>query len=126
MKKSMRRSLEAKERAARMYTEHRSEHTSDWAPPLSTTSKIGCAMQTLSDWVKQRQRDTDKRQGPTSAEQERARTLERENRKQRRANEMFFHRCLLERHRGVVREFEHDHRFRTRCGRTSALRAAFW
>ncbi len=33
MKKSMRHSLEVKERTARMYTEHRSEHFSDWAPP---------------------------------------------------------------------------------------------
>jgi transposase len=123
MTKSMRHSLEAKERAARMYTEHRSEHTSDWAPPLPTTSKIGCAMQTLSDWVKQRLRDPGKRQGPTSAEKERARTLERENREQRRANEILFHRCLLARHRGVVREFEHDCRFCTQFARTGALRA---
>ena len=38
MKKSMRHSLEVKERTARMYTEHRSEHFPDWAPqpPISS------------------------------------------------------------------------------------------
>lgn len=59
MKKSMRYSLEVKERAVRLHgciTEHRSEHTSDWAALLSIARKIGCSTQTLSDWVKQRQR----------------------------------------------------------------------
>lgn len=104
MKKSMRYTLEVKERAVRMYTEHRSEHTSDWAALLSIASKIGCSTQTLSDWVKQHQRDTGKRDGPTSAEQERVRTLERENRELRRANEIlklasaFFAKAEIDRH----------------------------
>ena len=87
MKKSMRYSLEVKERAVRMYTEHRSEHASDWAARLSIAGKIGCSTQTLPDWVKQHQRNIGKREGLNSAEQERVRTLERENRELRRANE---------------------------------------
>ena len=105
MKKSMRHLLEVKARMARMYTEHRSEHFSGWAPPPLIASQIGCATQTLLDWVKQRQRDTGKRQGRTGDEQERVRALERENREQRRANEILFHRCLLARHRALAREF---------------------
>ena len=101
MKKSMGYSLEVKERAGRMYTEHRSEHASDWAALLSIATKIGCSTQTLSGWVKQRQRDAGKREGPTSAEQERVRTLERENKELRRANEIlklasaFFAKALI-------------------------------
>lgn len=38
MKKSMRHLLGVKERTARMYKEHRSEHFSDWAPPPSIAS----------------------------------------------------------------------------------------
>lgn len=79
MQKNKKYSPEVKERAERMYFDHRSEHTSDWAALGSIANKIGCSTQTLSDWVRQHQRDTGKRDGPSSAEPERVKTLEREN-----------------------------------------------
>lgn len=79
MQKNKKYSPEVKERAVRMYFDHRSEHTSDWAALGSIANKIGCSTQTLSDWVRQQQRDTGKRDGPSSAEPERVKTLEREN-----------------------------------------------
>ena len=50
--------------------------------------KIGCAPETLRGWVRQTERDQGRRAGPTTAEQERIRALEREGRELRQANEI--------------------------------------
>jgi transposase len=49
---------------------------------------MGCTTETLRRWVRQSERDTGKRSGPTSAEQEKLKVLERENFELRRANEI--------------------------------------
>jgi len=71
-----------------MVMEHGHEHASQWAAIVSISGKIGCAPQTLHNWVAQAERDTGKRAGPSSDERERIKILERENRELRQANEI--------------------------------------
>jgi len=54
----------------------------------SIASKIGCTAETLRKWVRQAERDQGKRGGLSSAERERLKELERENRELKRANEI--------------------------------------
>jgi transposase len=81
-------SPEVRERAVRMVGEHRGEHPSQWAAIVSIAAKIGCTAQTLSNWVKQAERDAGRRAGLSTDERERLRSLERENRELRQANEI--------------------------------------
>jgi transposase len=87
MKKS-RYSPEVRERPVRMVFEQREQHGSQWAVIESIAGKIGCSAQTLSSWVKQHEIDYGKREGVSTAETERVRALERENKELRRANEI--------------------------------------
>ena len=64
------------------------EHPSRWATILSIAAKIGCTGQTLNAWVKQAERDTGRRPGPTTEMAARLKALERENRELRQANEI--------------------------------------
>jgi transposase len=79
-------SAEVRERAVRMVVEHRAEHTSQWAAIASIAAKIGCTPQTLSNWVRQAERDQGQR--PGANRRERIKALERENRELRQANEI--------------------------------------
>jgi transposase len=81
-------SAEVRERAVRMVLEHRGEHGSQYAAIRSIAAKIGCSGETLRNWVRQAERDRGVRAGPTTAEQERIRALEREVRELRQANEI--------------------------------------
>jgi transposase len=81
-------SAEVRERAVRMVAEHRREHASEWAAIVSIAAKIGCTAQTLSNWVKQAERDQGKRPGTTTDDRERIKVLEREVRELRQANEI--------------------------------------
>ena len=71
-----------------MVFEHEGEHASQWAAIASIAGKIGCTPETLRLWVRQAERDAGGRAGPTSAESERVKALERENRELRQANEI--------------------------------------
>jgi transposase-like protein len=88
MKKSPKFSPEVRERAVRMVQEHRAEYPLQWAAIESTASKIGCVPQTLHTWVKQHEVDAGHREGVSTAEAQRIKDLERENRALRRANEI--------------------------------------
>jgi transposase-like protein len=52
-------SPQVRERAVRMATEHRGDHTSQWASIVSISAKIGCTAQTLPNWVEQAERNQD-------------------------------------------------------------------
>jgi transposase len=79
---------EVRERAVRMVGEHRGDHASQWAAIVSIAAKIGCTAQTLSNWVRQAERDQGKRPGTTTDAAERIRMLERENRELKQVNEI--------------------------------------
>ena len=88
MKKSNQYSPEVRERSVRMVQEHRGEYPSLWAAVESIAPKIGCASQTLLDWVKRAEVDAGMRPGTTTAEAQRIKELERENKELRRANDI--------------------------------------
>ena len=71
-----------------MVLEHQGDHESQWAAIGSIAEKIGCTSETLRKWVRQAERDQGRRAGLRSAERERLKALERENRELRRANEI--------------------------------------
>jgi transposase-like protein len=88
MSKATRYPPELRERAIRLVRDHRSEHPSEWAAIQSIAGKLGMTAETLRLWVRRDEVDHGKRPGVTSAERERLRELERENRERRRANEI--------------------------------------
>jgi transposase-like protein len=81
-------SPEVRERAVRMVVEHRGDYASEWAAISSIASKIGCTAETLRKWIRQAEPDRGEREGVTTAERERLKALERENRELKRANEI--------------------------------------
>ena len=88
MNKTNKFSPEVRERAVRLVQEHRGEYPSLWAAIESIAPKIGCVPQTLLEWVKRVEVDTGVRDGVTTAEAQRVKELERENKELRRANEI--------------------------------------
>ena len=81
-------SPEVLERAVRLVLDNQGQHGSRWQAVMSISSKIGCAPQTLNDWVKKAEVDTGKLPGVSSEMAERMKTLERENRELRQASDI--------------------------------------
>jgi transposase-like protein len=88
MNKSNKFSPEVRERAVRMIQEHRGDYPSLWSAVESIAPKIGCVPQTLLEWVKRAEVDAGTRPGTTSADAQRIKELERENKELRRANDI--------------------------------------
>ncbi|WP_432264169.1 IS3 family transposase [Escherichia coli] len=89
MTKNTRFSPEVRQRAVRMVLESQSEYDSQWAAICSIAPKTGCTPETLRVWVRQHERDTGGGDGGlTTAERQRLKELERENRELRRSNDI--------------------------------------
>ncbi|MDO8227605.1 IS3 family transposase [Shigella flexneri] len=89
MTKNTRFSPEVRQRAVRMVLESQGEYDSQWATICSIAPKIGCTPETLRVWGRQHERDTGGGDGGlTTAERQRLKELERENRELRRSNDI--------------------------------------
>ncbi|HBB7864330.1 TPA: IS3 family transposase [Escherichia coli] len=89
MTKNTRFSPEVRQRAVRMVLESQGEYDSQWAAICSIAPKTGCTPETLRVWVRQYERDTGGGDGGlTTAERQRLKELERENRELRRSNDI--------------------------------------
>ncbi len=81
-------SPEVRERAVWLVLDGAGEHLTQWAAISSVAAKIGCTTETLRNCVRQAERDRGRRRGPTSAERERIKALERKHRELRQASEI--------------------------------------
>jgi len=106
MRKSTKFSPEITERAVRRVFDHRAQHESQWAAIVSIAAKIGCTAETLRRWVRQHERDTGRREGLSTTEQDRIKALEREVRELRQVNE------ILRKASAYFAQAELDRRFR--------------
>ncbi len=88
MNKLNRFSPEVRARAVRMVQEQRKDHRSLWAAIESIAPKIGCAAQTLHEWVRKHEIDSGMRDGISGEERDRIKALEREVKELRKANEI--------------------------------------
>ena len=70
-----------------MVLEHEQGHASRWAAVVSIAARIGCAAQTLHEWVKKAEVDSSRRAGVPADVGAQLKALERENRELRQANE---------------------------------------
>jgi transposase len=88
-KPTTRRYSEAeKERAVRAVRQLRKELGADHGTVKRVADQLGVGVETLRGWVKQAEIDAGVKPGVTTAEAERVRQLEQENRELRRANEI--------------------------------------
>ena len=81
-------SPEVRERAVRLVLDNQGQHESRWSAIVSISSKIGCAPQTLNEWVKKAEVDSGRRAGIPTEMAEKMKALERENRELEQANEI--------------------------------------
>lgn len=88
MGRKSRFSGEVRERAVRLVAEQRKDHGSEWEAIRSVSEKIGCVPETLRAWIRRGQIDAGERAGLTTEERERMKTLEREVKELRQANEI--------------------------------------
>ena len=79
---------ELRERGVRLVKEHRNEYSSDNAAYRAIAPKLGCSPDSLRAWCQQAERDAGNLPGLTTAEKDRIKELERENRQLRQANEI--------------------------------------
>jgi transposase len=106
--------VEQRERAVRMVLDHLDEYRSVYAACRAIGPKVGVGAESLRRWVLQAQVDAQHSPGVMTAEQQRIRELERENRDLKEANEIlkaasiFFARELCATTRQVYREVARD------------------
>ena len=81
-------SPEVRERAMRLVREQREQYPSQWAAISAIAPKLGMTKETLRRWLRQAERDAGERPGMSTADLQRLKELERENKELRRANEI--------------------------------------
>lgn len=79
---------ELRERAVRMVLDHEHEYGSQWEAICSVAEKLGPTAETVRNWVRQAERDTGRRPGPTTDDVAELKRLRRENAELRRANDI--------------------------------------
>ena len=77
-----------REQAIRLVLDREHERSSRWAAITSIAAKIGCAAQTLNEWVKKAKVDAGKRAGVSTEMAARMKAPGRENRELRQADEI--------------------------------------
>lgn len=85
---SKRYPTELRERAVRLVQQPRGEYKNTSAALRAVSAKLGVGTESLRTWVRQADTDAGTRPGTTTAEQERIKDLERENRELKRANDI--------------------------------------
>ena len=88
MSRNSRYSPELRERAVRMAIEKRADYPSEWTTFSAVAKLFGMSPETLRTWVRRDQVDSGTRPGLTSDERARLKSLEREVKDLRRANEI--------------------------------------
>ena len=88
MRKSPKFSPEMQERAVRMVFDAKDHYSSQWGALVSLAGNIGCTAGPRRRGGRPRERDSGVRPGPTTAEQQRIKDLEREVRELRKTNEI--------------------------------------
>jgi len=81
-------SPEVRERAVRMVFDNQGQYESRWSAILSISAKIGCAPQTLNEWVKKAEVDSGRRGGIPTETVQKMKVLEREVSELKQANEI--------------------------------------
>ena len=81
-------SPEVRERAVRMYFDHRPEYPSEWAAMTGIAGKLGMTPETLRKWVRRAEVDNGDRAGLTKNEWVRLKALEKGAVSSVRANEI--------------------------------------
>lgn len=79
---------EFRERAVRMVLDHQHEYGSEWEAMCSVAEMLGPTAETVRLWVRQAERDTGRRSGPTTDDLAELSRLKRENAELRRANDI--------------------------------------
>ena len=86
--RSKRYTPEIRQRSVRMVLDNEANYASRNQAISAIAPKIGCNPDTLRSWVKQSEIDHGTRDGMSSEEQSRIKSLERENKELRQANEI--------------------------------------
>ena len=109
---------EQRARAVKMVLDHLDEYRSVYAACQAIGPKVGVGVESLRQWTVQAQIDAQQVPGPTTAERQRIKDLEREVRDLKEANELL--KALLGRsvrgHRGTSRGHPGPRRLRCRAG----------
>jgi transposase len=79
---------EMRVREVRLVLDNDGRHGSRWQAVMSISAKIGCAPQTLNEWVKKAKVNSGKRAGIPADMAGKMKALERANRESRQANEI--------------------------------------
>lgn len=105
-------SPEVRARAVRMVLDHEADYLSRWSAVVSVAEKIGCAPQTLHEWVKRAEVDSGRRAGVPTDTADKLKALEREVRELRQANEILVRRQHILRRRSSTARSSDDRVYR--------------